>query len=63
MGFLILFVTHEMASAASVCDEIVVIKGGRVVEAGRAQDILRTPKEPYTKELIEANFANRNFRK
>ena len=62
MGFLMLFVTHEIAAAAKVCEDICVIKEGRVVEYGKISSILEAPKEPYTKELIEANFANRNFR-
>ncbi len=62
MGFLMLFVTHEIASAAKVCEDICVIKEGRVVEYGKISSILHDPKDPYTKELIEANFANRNFR-
>ena len=62
MGFLMLFVTHEIAAAAKVCEDICVIKEGRVVEYGKISSILEGPKDPYTKELIEANFANRNFR-
>ena len=62
MGFLMLFVTHEIASAAKICEDICVIKEGRVVEYGKISSILTSPKDPYTKELIEANFANRNFR-
>ena len=62
MGFLMLFVTHEIAAAAKVCEEICIIKEGRVVEYGKISSILENPKEAYTKELIEANFANRNFR-
>ena len=62
MGFLMLFVTHEIAAAAKVCEDICIIKEGSVVEYGKISAILKSPKEPYTKELIEANFANRNFR-
>lgn len=63
MGFKILFVTHDMNSAASLCEDICVIKDGLVVENGRMSDILKNPKEEYTKTLINANFANREFRK
>ncbi len=62
MGFLMLFVTHEINAAAKVCEDICVIKNGRVVEYGKTDLVLKNPKDPYTKELIEANFANRNFR-
>jgi peptide/nickel transport system ATP-binding protein len=62
LGFKMLFVTHDMNSAKSICDEICVIKNGKVVESGNMNDILQEPKEMYTKTLIEANFANREFR-
>ncbi|SFV57725.1 ABC transporter, ATP-binding protein [hydrothermal vent metagenome] len=62
MGFLMLFVTHEILAAAKVCEDIFVIKDGHMVEYGKISTILKNPKESYTKELIEANFANRKFR-
>ncbi len=63
LGFLMLFVTHEIESAARVCEDIAVIKNGTIVEQGRATTILQAPKEEYTKELIAANFAQREFRR
>ncbi len=62
-GFKILFVTHDMHSAAALCDEICVIKEGKVQEAGIMAEVLDQPKSNYTKTLIEASFANREFRK
>ena len=61
-GFKILFVTHDMHSAAALCDEICVIKEGRVQERGMMEKVLQAPQSPYTKRLIEASFANRKFR-
>lgn len=61
-GFKMLFVTHDISSAEMLCDNICVIKDGRVVEEGRMEEILHNPKQEYTKILIDANFANRNFR-
>jgi len=61
-GFMMLFVTHDIKVAQSLCREIVVLKDGRVVEQGDAQTILNNPQESYTKQLIESNFANREFR-
>ncbi len=60
--FKILFVTHDMNSAKNLCEDICVIKDGNVVEYGKMREILSTPSASYTKKLIEANFANRNFR-
>jgi len=61
-GFKVLFVTHDMLSAKSLCDDICVIRDGAVVESGSMEEILKNPREIYTKTLIEANFANREFR-
>ncbi len=61
-NFKILFVTHDIYSAAYLCEDICVIANGKVMESGIMQDILQNPKEQYTKTLIEANFANREFR-
>ena len=62
MDFKMLFVTHDMKSAASLCEEICVIKNGKVVESGPLNEVLKQPKEDYTKVLISSNFSNREFR-
>jgi len=61
-GFKILFVTHDMHSASALCDDICVIKEGKVQERGVMAEVVRQPQSPYTKTLIEASFANRKFR-
>jgi peptide/nickel transport system ATP-binding protein len=61
-GFKILFVTHDINAAALLCEDICVIKNGRVVEYGVLSSTLQMPLQAYTKTLIEANFANRKFR-
>ena len=60
--FLMLFVTHDISSASLLCEDICVIRDGKVVENGIMTEILQMPKQAYTKILIEANFANRKFR-
>ena len=62
-AFKMLFVTHDMNSAKAICDEICVIKNGKIVESGNMESILKSPQKEYTKTLIDANFANREFRK
>ncbi|DAB29262.1 MAG TPA: ABC transporter ATP-binding protein [Sulfurimonas sp. UBA12504] len=62
-GFKILFVTHDINSAAALCEEICVIKDGKVIEYGVLTQTIEVPLQEYTKTLIEANFANREFRK
>lgn len=61
-GFKILFVTHDMVSAKSLCEDICVIKNGKVMESGKMGEVLQNPHADYTKTLIDANFANRKFR-
>ncbi|MDQ1268130.1 MAG: peptide/nickel transport system ATP-binding protein, partial [Campylobacterota bacterium] len=61
-GFKILFVTHDMSSAKILCEDICVIKDGKVVESGKMQEVLQNPIAEYTKILMDANFANRKFR-
>ncbi|MCW8954775.1 MAG: ATP-binding cassette domain-containing protein [Sulfurimonas sp.] len=61
-GFKMLFVTHDMFSAKSLCEDICVIKNGKVVESGNMYEVMSNPHKQYTKTLIDANFANRNFR-
>ncbi len=62
LGFKMLFVTHDMKSAASLCEDICVIKNGSVVENGPIQKVLDEPSAEYTKVLISSNFSNREFR-
>jgi len=61
-GFKVLFVTHDMNSAKSLCEDICVIKDGKVIEDGKMSDVLKNPQSEYTKILIESNFSNRDFR-
>ncbi len=63
LKFKILFVTHDMNSAQQLCQNIAIIKDGNIIEDGRMSEVLQNPQNNYTKTLIEANFANRNFRK
>jgi len=52
-----------MESASALCEDICIIKEGKLVESGNLQEVLRMPQEIYTKTLIEAGFTNRTFRK
>jgi len=53
-GLGVVLVTHDLGVAARVCDRIVVMYGGRVVEEGPAGDVLRRPRHPYTLALLRA---------
>ena len=52
-GAAILMITHDI-SMASGCGNIAVLCGGKIMEKGRAQEVLDSPKSPYTKALIAA---------
>lgn len=51
-GIGILFITHDLAVAGDRADHMVVMKGGRVVEAGLTGRILTDPQDPYTARLL-----------
>ena len=53
-GMGMLFITHDLNLAASICDRVVVMAGGQVVEEGSARDIFTNPTADYTKRLIAA---------
>ncbi len=53
-GISILFITHDLRVAAQICNTIVVMQKGRIVEQGPARDVLAWPVHAYTKALIDA---------
>ena len=50
----ILYITHDLLSARMLADEVIVLNGGRIVEHGPALEVIRNPKDDYTKLLLEA---------
>jgi oligopeptide/dipeptide ABC transporter ATP-binding protein len=53
MGMIL--VTHDLAVAAQVADDVAVMYAGRLVEAGPVAEVLRAPAHPYTRGLLGAN--------
>jgi peptide/nickel transport system ATP-binding protein len=53
-GVAILFITHDLRVAAQICNTIVVMRRGEVVEAGDAVAVLTNPQNEYTRILIDA---------
>ena len=49
-----IFITHDLRVAAQICDQIVVMHKGRIVERGAPTEVFDQPKDPYTKTLIAA---------
>lgn len=62
LGFKMLFVTHDISSAKMLCEDICVLRDGVVVESGETLHVVQNPTQEYTKILIAANFANRDYR-
>ena len=53
-GFALVFITHDLAVARAMCDRLVIMKGGIVVEEGPTEEILHHPSDEYTAELLSA---------
>lgn len=53
-GLSYLFVTHDLAVVNAIADRVVVMKSGALVEAGTKHEVLLTPQEAYTQELVAA---------
>jgi peptide/nickel transport system ATP-binding protein len=51
-GLAVMFVSHDLAVVAELCDRIYVFYAGQVVESGTVEDIVRQPRHPYTKALV-----------
>ena len=53
-GLSILFICHDIALVQQFCDRVLVMYKGDIVEQGRPDDVIRNPKDEYTKRLIES---------
>jgi peptide/nickel transport system ATP-binding protein len=54
LGISILYVTHDLTTAYQICEYIIVMYRGAVVEAGTVERVIREPKHPYTQLLVES---------
>ncbi|RUR93172.1 ATP-binding cassette domain-containing protein [Pectobacterium polaris] len=50
----LLFITHDIAVAAQLCQRGLVMENGRVIESGSMQQLLNAPQQPYTRSLVAA---------
>lgn len=55
LGLAVLYITHDIASARYLADEIVVMYAGQVVERGTAEEVTQIPSHPYTQLLIRSS--------
>jgi ABC-type glutathione transport system ATPase component len=54
LGLGMVFISHNLNLVYYLCDRIAVMRGGRIVEQGRAEEVYGNPKDPYTQELLTA---------
>lgn len=50
----ILYVTHDLTTAYQICESIIIMYRGAVVEAGSVEEVIRKPKHPYTRLLVDS---------
>ena len=53
-GVSVLFISHDLAVVAELCDRVAVMRQGLIVEQGQATQVLSAPADPYTAELLES---------
>jgi peptide/nickel transport system ATP-binding protein/oligopeptide transport system ATP-binding protein len=54
LGMSILLITHDLGVVAEMCDEVVVMYAGRVVERGPVAEVFTSPQHPYTEALLQS---------
>jgi peptide/nickel transport system ATP-binding protein len=56
-GCAILFISHHLGVIAELCDDVVVMYAGELVESGSVRDVFLRPRHPYTRKLLECDPA------
>jgi peptide/nickel transport system ATP-binding protein/oligopeptide transport system ATP-binding protein len=54
LGMAIMLITHDLGVVAEMCDDVVVMYGGRAVETGPVEDVFTSPQHPYTEALLQS---------
>jgi len=54
LGLSYLFVSHDLHVVRLLCDHVIVVKEGRIVEQGPTEQVMSTPRDPYTRALLDA---------
>ena len=49
-----IFVSHDLAVIRSLCDRVMILRDGAVVEQGDIEAVIRAPKQDYTRRLVES---------
>jgi peptide/nickel transport system ATP-binding protein len=54
LGLTLLFISHDLSVVRVLCDQVVVLRHGEIVESGPCADLFAAPRHPYTKALVNA---------
>lgn len=54
LGLAMAFISHDLSVIRAVCDRVYVLRSGRVVEEGACEQVFAAPRDPYTRELLNA---------
>jgi len=54
LGFSVLFISHDLSLMFELCSHVGILRGGKMVEAGRSQDLFGNARHPYTQELLRS---------
>ena len=60
MNLSLIFVTHDLRVAAQLCDRVIIMQRGEIVEAGATAEVFAAPRHPYTQNLL-ASIPGRNW--
>ena len=62
LGLTLIFVSHQLATVAQLCERVAILYRGRLVEIGPVSEIFRRPRHGYTASLIQAHPGHRRLR-
>ena len=54
LGFSVLFITHDLSLMFELCNQVGILRGGKLLEAGPAKELFARPQHPYTQELLHS---------
>ena len=54
-GLSYLFISHDLNVVYQLCDRVMIMKDGEIIETGEVRELFENPKEPYTRELLAAS--------
>jgi oligopeptide/dipeptide ABC transporter ATP-binding protein len=62
-GVTLIFITHNLGIVAELCEYVIVMYAGKIVERAPVMDVFDSPAHPYTKALLDAAFGLQDLRK